>query len=223
MASLGEVIDAQIKKRMKRIKFLEIGKVTSVYNISQDHLSSNKGNTDYLVDVKLRSSPEWGAGQTGMTATMNNVPVCSNYVGNGYGFITAPNVGDVVVVGFMMGDTSQPIVLGRFYQTESTQDSTYSKPQDWNLDDAIFKHKSGSSAKIAASGDITITHKTGATIIMDSSGNILITSKSGSDVKINNGTNGAARIGDITSATVVGDHGSHTHTIAAGSVHVKIG
>ena len=58
---------------------------------------------------------------------------------------------------------------------------------------------------------------------MDSSGNILITSKSGSDVKINNGTNGAARIGDMTSATVVGDHGSHAHTIAAGSVHVKIG
>ncbi len=48
---------------------------------------------------------------------VKNVPVVTNFAGKDYGIVCIPSVGDEVLVGFLGGEISKPIILGSLYNS----------------------------------------------------------------------------------------------------------
>ncbi|WP_425058364.1 phage baseplate assembly protein V [Sporomusa carbonis] len=77
------------------------------------------------------------------------IRVCSFYVGNGWGLVSLPHVGNEVVVTFLNGDLNDGVVTGILYSEGADV------PPDGAEHPALF-HESGSKIVLGHNGDIVI-------------------------------------------------------------------
>lgn len=85
------------------------------------------------------------------------IPVSAHHMGNGFGVMVAPKIGDQVEVGFQGGDSHTPRVVGRFH---SDQD----KPPQIEAGEVLVKHESGAGIYINKDGDIILKAASGRTV-----------------------------------------------------------
>ncbi len=198
MASIVGVMKKVAEQETRKIYTNELGVITAVFPHASD---SDKDN--YQCSVKLKSRKQ----ADGSDFELRQVPVATQHIG----LANIPNVGELVVVGFVGGNINAPIILGRLYNDEDL-------PPKNDVGQLILtKLKS-----------LTITMDSGTKIEIDEDGNVNV--ESAGDVVINNGSKGAARQDDQvevtipsgTFITVVGGAGTGTPNPAPVKVQGKI-
>ena len=148
----------------------ELGIVTSVFPHKAD---SDKEN--YQCSVKLKNKKQ----ADGSDFELRRVPIATQHIG----LANIPNVGDLVILGFISGDINAPVILGRLYNDE----------------DLPPKNDAGQLV-LENLDSITLTLKSGTKIEIDADGNVSI--DAAGDVKINGGSKGAARKDDAVEVTI---------------------
>jgi phage baseplate assembly protein gpV len=179
-----EVIKKIAEDETKKLHLLELGVVTSIFPHAG---SSDKDNYECNVRLKNRD------------LELRKIPIATSHIG----LVSVPNVGDLVVLGFVGGNINAPLVLGRLYNDEDrppvndageivykSPDSKKNGVRRLNLElpnditititDDEFKAEIGSSV---------VTIKTGGAVTIDSNAGITIKAKgdmafSGSNIKI---------------------------------------
>jgi len=166
VAVMKNVAEQEVQKQHQ----LELGVVTSVF----PHASgSDKDNYQCSVKLKNRKQPD------GSDFELRKVPIATQHIG----LANIPNVGDLVVIGYLEGSLNSPIVLGRFYNDEDI-------PPENDVGQLILTQLES----------ITITTNAGTKIEVDGDGNVNI--ESVGDVIINDGSKGAARKDDDVEVTI---------------------
>jgi uncharacterized protein involved in type VI secretion and phage assembly len=142
------------------------------------------------------------------------IPLGAVGVGNGFGVLTAPNIGDMVMVAFSDGSNSAPKIIGRFF-------SNVNVPPPVPAGETWIVHKSGALMKFTTDGKVTIKDKSGSTVVMNADGTGTMTFASGLTINGNTQVNGTLKAsGDITdnsssnSRTMAGMrsiYNTHTH------------
>lgn len=89
-----------------------------------------------------------GVGDNDFTET-GWIPLGAVGVGNGFGVLTAPNIGDMVMISFTDGSNAAPKIVGRYFSTINTPPAVPSG-ETWVV------HKSGSAVKFLTNGDVTL-------------------------------------------------------------------
>jgi phage baseplate assembly protein gpV len=173
VATMKKVAEHEVR----RISTLEIGVVTSVFPHASE---SDKDNYQCSVKLKHRRQPDGGDFE------LRKVPVATSHIGLAH----IPNVGDLVVLGFLTGDLNAPVVLGRLYNDE----------------DVPPKNDVGQMV-LEGIETVALTTKKGTKIEIDADGNVIIEAKGdvtlkGGEVKINDGGKGAARQDDSVEVTI---------------------
>ena len=165
------------EQEVRRLATLELGVVTSVFPHASE---SDKDNYQCSVKLKHRKQPD------GSDFELRKVPVATSHIGLAH----IPNVGDLVVLGFVNGEINAPVVLGRLYNDE----------------DLPPKNDVGQMV-MAGIETVSLTTKKGTKIEIDADGNVHIEAKGdvtlkGGEVKINDGSQGAARQDDTVEVTI---------------------
>ena len=131
------------------------------------------------------------------------LPLGAVGVGNGFGVLTAPNIGDMVMIGFTDGSNAAPKVIGRFF-------SNVNVPPSVPAGETWVVHKSGASMKFTTDGKVTITDKAGSVVVMNADGTGTMTFSAGLTINGNTQVNGTLKAsGDITD-----NSGSNGRTMA---------
>lgn len=122
-------------------------------------------------------------------------------VGNGFGIISAPNIGDAVEIDFQEDDKQTGSVGHRFFNNQA-------RPMNVPAGETWIMHQTGSSVKLTTDGKITMTDAAGSIVQCDNGGNVNITATT---VAIKGNVTVS---GSITAqGDVIGDGTSlHTHT-----------
>jgi phage baseplate assembly protein gpV len=175
--SIVAIMKKVAENEARRLSTLELGVVTSVFPHASD---SDKDNYQCSVKLKHRKQPD------GSDFELRKVPVATSHIG----LANIPNVGDLVVLGFLNGDINAPIILGRLYNDE----------------DVPPKNDVGQMV-LEGVETVTLTTKKGTKIEIDKDGNVIIEAKGdvtlkGGEVKINDGSKGAARQDDMVEVTI---------------------
>lgn len=102
--------------------------------------------------VKVELQPEQA-----MTEWM---PLPVEHVGNGYGLLMAPEIDDLVLIGFTDGDRNAPFVMARAHNDEQ-------KPPKLEAGEMLLMHKSKGYLKIDKDNVITTQHKEGHVLVMN--------------------------------------------------------
>lgn len=126
-----------------------------------------RGNVGLHLAKVLTVDPATGTCGVEITEGSQPLPatVVSPNANSGNGLIWLPQVGDLVVVGFLDTNATMPIILGSLYAKNDTLHST-------NDGDMTVRHQSGTSLVIAKDGTITITQAAGATVTMKPNGDV---------------------------------------------------
>ena len=77
------------------------------------------------------------------------IPIASHHIGNGFGVMVAPKVGEQVEVGFQEGDPESPRVMGRLFSDKD-------KPPKIEAGEVYLKHESGSCIYFDKNGTVHI-------------------------------------------------------------------
>lgn len=94
------IIRAIIKEELRSLRLGDIAVVTSVF----PHTAGNDAN-NYECNVKLRES----------NLELRKVPIATPHIG----CVSAPTVGDLVLLTYVGGDPNRAIVVGRLYSDEA--------------------------------------------------------------------------------------------------------
>jgi hypothetical protein len=154
---------------------------------------------------------------TGAYAVSPWVQLQSPWVGNGWGFQTAPEVGDstppfsgtqCAVFQLPRGSVAGLAAALLYTQNAVPPDSTLVAGE------AILKHKSGTYIKFMDAGDLTVyaasainmTNEVGITVSVEASGSIAITLPGGGTFSINGTSDALALVSKLVSA-----FNAHTH------------
>ena len=113
VTTIIETIQQIVRAELARIRLTEIGVVEAVY----PH-SASGDDDNYGCDVRLQPGG----------LLLKRVPIATGHIGT----VAAPNVGDLVVLGFDGGDVNQPLVLGRLYDAQD-------RPPPSTTDEVIFR------------------------------------------------------------------------------------
>lgn len=188
-----EVIKKIAEDETKKLHLLELGVVTSIYPHAG---SSDKDNYECNVRLKNRD------------LELRRIPIATSHIG----LVNVPNVGDLVILGFVNGNINAPIVMGRLYNDEdrppvnnageiiyTSPDSKKNGVRRLNLElpnginltitDDEFKAEIGKSVvTIKTDGDVTIDSNAAVTIkakgdMALSASNISIQSQQALDLK----------------------------------------
>ncbi|KUZ66888.1 hypothetical protein WI36_24295 [Burkholderia ubonensis] len=155
------------------------------------------------------------------------IPVSAPGVGNGFGVLVGPNIGDMVQVTFNESNERAPRVTARFF-SNSNPPVIVQSGETWIV------HKSGSTVKLTNDGKVTLIDKAGSTVVMSGDGSGVmtfsggltlngtllvtktITGQGGIQISGNNGTGSASTltgnftiIGDINSTGAIVNNGHH--------------
>lgn len=84
----------------RKVKAFDLGEVTSVF----PHASS-ADTENYYCSVRLRDSD---------TDELRNVPIMTSHIG----LVYVPNIGDLVIIGYIGGNINSPVVIGSLYNDE---------------------------------------------------------------------------------------------------------
>jgi len=101
--------------------------------------------------VKVELQPE-----EAMTEWM---PLPVEHAGNGYGLLMAPEIDDLVLVGFTDGDRNAPFVMARAHNDEQ-------KPPKVEAGEMVLMHKSKGYVKFDKDDTVTIKQKKGHAFVM---------------------------------------------------------
>jgi hypothetical protein len=129
------------------------------------------------------------------------LPLCSPWIGNGWGMFAAPSVGDMVAVHFFGGDLEAGFVEGRLF-------NDVDRPLAAPSAEFWLVHKSGSSLKFTNDG--TVTLHTQADLVATVGGKLNATVASDATVSVTGnatvGVNGnlGATVGGNVTANVTG-------------------
>ncbi|MGU3387291.1 phage baseplate assembly protein V [Methylobacterium sp. D53M] len=113
--------------------------------------------------VKVKIQPE--GQETGW------MPLGSLHVGDGHGLAIGATEGDQVVLGFIEGDHSAPVVMGRIFSDDQ-------KPPKVKSGEIGIFHKSKCSLMFDKDGQITLNHSTGGSLFWDKDGKVNLKAKS---------------------------------------------
>ena len=208
-----EVIKKIAEDETKKLHLLELGVVTSIFPHAG---SSDKDNYECNVRLKNRD------------LELRKIPIATSHIG----LVSVPNVGDLVVLGFVGGNINAPLVLGRLYNDEDrppvndageivykSPDSKKNGVRRLNLElpnditititDDEFRAEIGSSVvTIKTGGAVTIESNAGVTIkakgdMLLSGSNITVESQQALELKAGTtGTLKASATLDISGAMV---------------------
>jgi hypothetical protein len=149
------------------------------------------------------------------------IPLGAVGVGNGFGVVCAPNIGDMVQVTFTRGDGKGPKVTGRFF-------SSVNMPPVVPSGDTWIVHKSGNMMKFNGDGTIlimspeTITYQAQqhhfiGPVLMDNT----LTGNQGIAISGDNGTGNASTVnGNFSTTGTITNNG---HDIGSMHKHVNSG
>jgi phage baseplate assembly protein gpV len=113
MTEVIDIIRAIVRDELRSVRLGELAVVTAI----EPHADGGDLN-NHDCSVKLRES--------GLELT--KVPIATPHVG----MVSAPAVGDVVLLVYVNGDPNRPVVLGRFY-TDATRAPVH-KEKEWRVE-----------------------------------------------------------------------------------------
>jgi phage baseplate assembly protein gpV len=187
--SIVRVMQKVAEQEVRKIYGNELGIVTSIFPHAAD---SDKDN--YQCSVKLKNRKQ----SDGSNFELRRVPVVTQHIG----LANIPNVGDLVVVGFINGDLNAPVILGRLYNNEDA-------PPQNDVGQLILTKLSS----------LSISLNSGTKIEIDADGNIKV--EAPGNVTINGGNKGAARQDDSVEVTI--PSGTFITTVTGGSGAPAVG
>jgi uncharacterized protein involved in type VI secretion and phage assembly len=167
-----EVIKKIAEDETKKLHLLELGVVTSIYPHAG---SSDKDNYECNVRLKNRD------------LELRRIPIATSHIG----LVCVPNVGDLVILGFVNGNINAPLVLGRLYNDEDRPPVNNAGEMVYKSPDAAKKGvrrvnlelPNGISLTItddefrAEIGSSVVTIKTDGAVTIDSNAGITIKAK----------------------------------------------
>ncbi|MFC1747177.1 phage baseplate assembly protein V [Pseudomonadota bacterium] len=136
-----DIIRAVVRDELKSLRLGDIAIVTSAFAHSGDEDGNN-----YECSVKLRDSE----------LELRKVPMATAHIG----MVSAPNVGDLVLVSYVGGDPNRPIIVGRLYSDESNP--PLHEVDEWRVESpyqgetSLALDKEGSVVLSAGKNTITI-------------------------------------------------------------------
>ncbi len=113
MSSIVSTIQQIVRQELQRVRVAELGLVEAVYPHSDSSDTDNYG-----CDVRLKNSG----------LVLKRVSVATGHIGTA----AIPNVNDLVLLAFDLGDVNQPIIIGRLY-------NDVDRPPLNNPDEVIFR------------------------------------------------------------------------------------
>jgi uncharacterized protein involved in type VI secretion and phage assembly len=139
------------------------------------------------------------------------IPLGAAGVGNGFGIVCGPNLGDMVQIAFDNGSPNAPRIVGRFF-------SNVNMPPAVPSGDTYIVHQSGSALKFNGDGTITVAATSSITytatqhhfvgpVQMDNTLNVNQNVTSKADIQDNTATN------SHTMSQMRSIYNSHTHQI----------
>lgn len=99
MSDLIDIVRAIVRDELRGLRLGDLGVVTSVFPHAEGDTHNHECN------LKLRESD----------LELRKVPIATPHVG----MVSAPRVGDLVLVTYVGGDANRPIVIGRLYSDEA--------------------------------------------------------------------------------------------------------
>lgn len=140
-----DIIRTIVQDELKSVRLGDIAVVTSVF----PHTDAGDGN-NYECNVRLREG----------TLELRKVPIATPHVG----MVSAPRVGDLVLLSYVNGDPNRAIVIGRLYSDKSRP--PLHKDNEWRLEAPL---QGQTSLAIDEKGTVVITAgKTVVTVHKDS-------------------------------------------------------
>lgn len=128
------------------------------------------------------------------------IPLASTYIGNGWGLVAAPSIGDQVIIAFDREDQDAGVVTGRFF-TDVEQPPAAPSGDFWLV------HKSGSLLKFHGDGSVEL--KANTTITYTATQHHFV-----GPVQMDNTLNVNNTISGEGGMTISGDNGSgHASTV----------
>jgi uncharacterized protein involved in type VI secretion and phage assembly len=142
-------------------------------------------------------------------------------VGNGFGVLSAPNIGDMVMISFTDGSSAAPKITGRFFSTINTPPAVPAG-ETWivHKSGALMKFHNDGSVEIAAATTIKYTaeqHHFIGPVLMDNT----LTGMQGIAISGDNGTGNASTVTGNFNTT--GTITNNSHDIGSTHKHVNSG
>ncbi|TCG09366.1 hypothetical protein BZM27_06085 [Paraburkholderia steynii] len=155
------------------------------------------------------------------------IPLASTYIGNGWGLVAGPSIGDQVMIAFDREDQDAGVVVGRFF-TDVEQPPAAPSGDFWLV------HKSGSLLKFHGDGSVELTANATLTyraaqhhfigpVQMDATLNVnqAISGEGGMSIS---GDNGSGHASTVTGNTnFVGGVTANGHDIGSTHQHINSG
>jgi hypothetical protein len=144
------------------------------------------------------------------------IPLGAAGVGNGFGIVCGPNLGDMVQIAFDNASPNAPRIVGRFF-------SNVNMPPAVPSGDTYIVHKSGSALKFNGDGSVNLITQSnlsatvGGSLNANVTGAASVTSSSSAAITaptITLGSSGQTLLQFVTSAFMALFNG-HTHTSAS--------
>ncbi len=158
MSDLVDIIRAIVQDELRTLALGDVAEVTSVY----PHAEGDTNN--YECDVELRES----------RLSLRKVPICTPHIG----MVSAPRVGDLVLLNFVAGDVNRPIVVGRLY-------SNVANPPEHEDDEFVLEapYEGETSVRIDAEQSVIVT--TGENVVtIKKDGDIEVSGKAKLAIKV---------------------------------------
>lgn len=129
--------------------------------------------------VKVRWVAIGDASMTGDgTEESGWIPLGAFGVGNGFGCVSAPNIGDMVEISFTGGSTNAPKIIGRYF-------SSVAMPPVVPAGESWIVHSTGAFAKLNTQGQVLMQDKAGSTVTLNGDGTGQATFASGYTINAN--------------------------------------
>ncbi|MBE0619446.1 MAG: hypothetical protein IH605_02530 [Burkholderiales bacterium] len=133
------IIRAIVRDEMQSLRLGDLAVVTSVF----PHSGDDDGN-NYECNVKLREGE----------LELRKVPIATPHVG----MVSAPAVGDLVLITYVGGDPNRPIVVGRLYSEKANP--PLHEENEWRVESPLQ-----STTSIAIDKDESVVVSAGKTIV----------------------------------------------------------
>lgn len=158
MSDLVTIIRAIVRQELKSLQLGDLGVVTSVF----PHADGDAHNHE--CNVRLREGE----------LELRQVPIATPHIG----MVSAPRVGDMVLVTYVGGDPNRPIVVGRLYSDQANP--PVHGADEWRVE-APYQGKTS----IAITQEKAVVVTSGSTSVqVQESGSVIVTSPKDLEVKV---------------------------------------
>jgi phage baseplate assembly protein gpV len=138
MTDIIDILRAIVRDELAAFKLGDVGVVTSVFPHAEGDTYNHECN------VKLRESE----------LELRKVPIATPHVG----MVSAPRVGDLVILSYLGGDANRPVVLGRMYSDEAN-------PPEHGENELIIAAPFGGDTRVCIDAEESVVISAGANVI----------------------------------------------------------